>query len=70
MKTDVKGLLKTKTFWAGITGIVGALSGYFTGAMAPDTAIEVGVLAIMSIFLRDGQLKAPGKPGAGHKEEK
>jgi len=53
--------LKSKTLWAGITGLVGAVAGYFTGTIDPNTAITVGFTSIIGIFIRDGVAKIEGK---------
>ena len=50
-------LVKTKTFWSGIIGIVGAMGGVATGAMEVGQAVEICLTAIMGIFIRDGILK-------------
>jgi hypothetical protein len=50
-------LLKTKTFWTGIAGIVAAVGGYLTGTMSPAEAIQTGIGSLVAIFLRDGLRK-------------
>ena len=47
-------LLKTKTTWAGIAGIVGAAGAYFTGEIELATALQTGIGCLIAIFLRDG----------------
>lgn len=54
-------LLKSKTFWAGITGLVGAASGYFTGALTPAAALSAALGALGLIFLKDGQITGQKK---------
>lgn len=49
-----KRLLKSKTFWTGIAGMLGAVSGYFTGEIEVSSAIQIGLGSIMAIFIRDG----------------
>lgn len=49
-----KDWYQQKTTWAGIGGLVAALSGYFTGTMVAPEAIQLGVLSLMGIFLRQG----------------
>jgi len=57
MKVDYK----SKTFWGGITGIVGAAAGFFTGMIGPQEAINIAFGSIMAIFLRDGISKVEKK---------
>jgi hypothetical protein len=49
----MKGILKTKTFWAAIAGIAGTIGGLVAGEMS----IYVGIMAIvgfaLTIFIRD-----------------
>ena len=45
-------LLKSKTFWTGIAGLVAAAGGFFTGTIDLGTAIETGVTSLLAIFLR------------------
>lgn len=47
-------ILKTKTFWAGIAGLVLALQGYFGGDLSYGEAIQTGIMSLIGIFLRDG----------------
>ena len=47
-------ILKSKTFWTGITAIVAAAGGYMTGAMDMGTAIQTGIGGFTAIFLRMG----------------
>ena len=49
-----KGLIKSKTFWAGVSAIVGAAAAYFTGEMALQDASAIAVPALIGIFVRDG----------------
>lgn len=50
-------LLKQKTTWAGVAGIVTALSGYFTGSMDAQAALELGFTSLIAIFLRQSVAK-------------
>ena len=47
-----KELLKSKTVWTGIAGIVAAVGGFFTGDIEMGTAVQTGVTALIGIFLR------------------
>ena len=47
-------LLKSKTFWAGITGIIAAAVGYYTGDFSSAGAIQTALGSLIAIFLRDG----------------
>lgn len=51
-------LLKSKTFWAGIAGIITAAGGYYTGEFSPAAAIQTALGSLIAIFLRDGVRKA------------
>ena len=45
-------MLKSKTFWTGITGLIGAVSGFLTGDLEIGAALNVGVTSILAIFVR------------------
>ncbi|MBU0907748.1 MAG: hypothetical protein KKE05_06350 [Nanoarchaeota archaeon] len=47
-------LLKSKTFWAAIAGIITAVGAYLTGEMELATAIQTGIGCLLAIFIRDG----------------
>ncbi|MEW6265318.1 MAG: hypothetical protein AB1641_19745 [Thermodesulfobacteriota bacterium] len=49
-----KPLYKSKTVWAGITGLVTAAAGYFTGGLNVAEAAQMALTAILGIFIRDG----------------
>lgn len=48
-----KELLKSKTFWTGISAIIAAIGGYLTGQMGLETAIQTGIGGMAAITLRD-----------------
>jgi hypothetical protein len=50
-------LLKSKTTWTGIAGIIAAIGGAVTGSMDVGTAIQTGLTSLLAIFLRDGIAK-------------
>ena len=50
-------LLKSKTFWTGISGLVAAVGGVLTGALDLGVAIQTGVTSLVAIFLRDAIVK-------------
>ena len=52
-----KDLLKSKTLWAAVIGIVGAVGGYATGEMNIVQAIQTAGGCLLAIFLRDGIAK-------------
>ncbi|MCP4116476.1 MAG: hypothetical protein GY737_13910 [Desulfobacteraceae bacterium] len=54
---DLKSLVKTKTFWTGVSGVIAAVGGAVTGAMDPGTAIQTGIGSLLAIFLREGVAK-------------
>jgi hypothetical protein len=50
-------LLKSKTVWTGIAGLVAAIGGYFTGELDIGVAIQTGIACLLGIFLRAGIAK-------------
>ena len=54
-------MIKSKTFWAGVTGLVGAISGYLTGELELGAAINVGITSALAIFVRHGVKKVEKK---------
>lgn len=50
-------MFKTKTFWAAMTAIVGAIGGYSTGELEAGSALQVVVTSVLAVFLRQGVLK-------------
>lgn len=54
---NVKTMIKTKTFWGGISGIVAAVAGVMTGTMDPGTAVQTAIGSLLAVFLRDGIAK-------------
>jgi hypothetical protein len=55
---NIKTLVKTKTFWTGVSGLVVAAGGVATGTMDPGTAIQTAIGSLIAIFLRDGVAKS------------
>ena len=53
----MKNLLKSKTFWTGVTAIVAAGTGYAAGELTGTAAIQTVFGALLAIFLRDGYNK-------------
>lgn len=51
-------MIKSKTLWGGITGLVGALAGYMTGEVELGAAINIAITSILAIFVRHGVKKA------------
>lgn len=47
-------LVKTKSFWTGISAVVIGAGGFFTGAMSPVEAIQTVLGGFAVIFIRDG----------------
>ena len=54
-------MLKSKTLWAGVTGLVGAIGGYLTGELEFGAALNVGITAVLAIFIRHGVSKVEKK---------
>lgn len=50
----MKELVKSKTFWTGIAGLVSAAGAYLTGSMDAGQAIQLAITSLAAIFLRDG----------------
>ena len=51
---DMIPVWKQKTFWASITGAIGAVAAYFTGEIGIVGAIGAVMAALTSIFMRQG----------------
>ena len=51
-------MLKSKTVWAAITSIVGAAAAVATGEATIPEGLQIGVTAILAIFLRHGVTKS------------
>jgi hypothetical protein len=54
----MKDLFKSKTVWTGIIGAVTALGGYCSGDIALADALQIGLTALIGIFLRAGVAKS------------
>lgn len=57
-KTKPTSIIKSKTTWAAITGVVGGIAGYFTGELELGAAINVIITSVLALFLRHGVKKA------------
>lgn len=55
-------LFKTKTFWLGVLGLIGAAGGYATRTMTAEQALAAAWVALQSIFLRSAIAKAGRLP--------
>lgn len=53
-------IFKTKTFWAGVAGLVVAVGGYITGDAEAVTSAQTAVISLIGIFLRSAISKIPG----------
>jgi hypothetical protein len=51
-------MLKSKTVWAAVTAIVGALGGYFTGEIEMGEMLQLVVTSALAVFLRHGVQKS------------
>lgn len=47
-------LTKSKTFWTGITAVLAAAGGFFTGEFTAPVAIQLAITGLIGIFLRQG----------------
>jgi hypothetical protein len=52
-----KKLIKSKTVWAGVSAVIAAVGGYYTGQMDMAAAVQTGIGGLIAIFLRDGMTK-------------
>ena len=57
----MKKLLKSKTVWAAVAAIVGAIGGYFTGELELGAMIQLVVTSTLAVFLRHGVAKVEEK---------
>lgn len=51
-------MVKTKTFWASLTAILGAVGGFFTGDLALAEMLQLIVTSTLALFIRHGVQKA------------
>lgn len=51
-------MVKTKTFWASMTAILGAIGGFFTGDLALAEMLQLIVTSALALFVRHGVQKA------------
>ncbi len=56
-------ILKSKTFWAALAGIVTAVGSAITGSMSWVQAGTLILTALMGMFLKDGQISATKAQG-------
>ena len=47
-------MLKSKTLWSGVTGLIGSLAGYMTGELEMGAAINIAITSLLAIFVRHG----------------
>tara|TARA_B110000014_G_C19805569_1_gene418291 strand:+ start:44 stop:223 length:180 start_codon:yes stop_codon:yes gene_type:complete len=57
----MKKLLKSKTVWAAVAAIVGAIGGYFTGEIELGEMLQLVVTSALAVFLRHGVAKVEEK---------
>lgn len=60
--SEIMNWWKTKTFWAGASGIVAAAGGWATGEISVGVALQTVVTSIMGILLRLAIAKEPEMP--------
>ena len=53
----MKKLVKSKTVWAAVAAIVGAIGGYFTEDIAFGEMMQLVVTSALAVFLRHGVAK-------------
>jgi hypothetical protein len=49
-------LIKTKTFWTGLAGVLTAVGAYCAGEASLWEAAQTGLTGLVAIFLRQGLL--------------
>jgi hypothetical protein len=54
-------MLKSKSFWGGVTGLVSAIAGWATGEIELGNAISIATTSILAIFVRHGISKVEEK---------
>ena len=57
---EKKKFWQTKTFWAGIAGLVSAGAGFATGGIGTAAAIQIAITSLIGIFMRQGIEKLKG----------
>jgi len=50
----MKSFYKQKTFWTGVTAVIGGAAGYLAGAMGAVEAVQTAGAGLAVIFLRQG----------------
>jgi hypothetical protein len=55
--SKVRTVLKQKTTWAGIAGLLSAVGGWYTGSIDVGTAGQIAITSLIGIFLRQGIAK-------------
>ena len=45
-------MLKSKTTWSAINGLIAAMSGYFTGSLEIGAALNLGFTSVIGLFIR------------------
>jgi hypothetical protein len=53
----MSALLRTKTFWTGVSVLALSLGAYFAGEMSLADTLQSAATALIGIFLRQGMLK-------------
>ena len=54
-------LIRSKTFWAGVAGLIAAVGGVATGEMSTAQGIQTALIAVLGVFGRDAVSKIEGK---------
>ena len=45
-------MIKSRTFWTGVIGVVTAVGGFLTGELQLAPALQLGFTSLIGIFLR------------------
>jgi len=54
-------MIRSKSFWGGLTGLLGAVAGYMTGEIALGNAISIATTSILAIFVKHAVHKVEKK---------
>jgi hypothetical protein len=47
-------MLKSKTTWTAVSGIIAGIAGYFTGELEIGAAVNIVITSLLALFLRHG----------------
>lgn len=59
MEKEPAGFFQRKTTWAALTALIGALSGFLTGAVSPGEAVTIAINSVFALTLRSAIATQP-----------